>query len=519
FGCINFNKERDFLKKFCLSVITFMKNKGFRRIHCGCSGLDKGVTDKNARAGRVVLGQAWTALHAACRRGPFGFCDYESLAHPEYFPLNHESRSVRSKLQRRWKNSHCHSLVYFVPDYKQVKEVADLVVRFFGNHEYVVSEKGFFVIRCDSTAEDSRQWAEELISRITSEQGNGLSLSAGISGYPFQDYTKTEIIRNCQKAILHAEFFGYGSVAVFDALSLNISGDVYYGEGDLAGAVREYRQGLKIDAANINLLNSLGVTYALMNRAIEARQLFQKVLELEPSNFMALYNRGLGEQANLDYATAASCFLAAFEAFDPDDSDEPGLLTDLFYQLGTVYFCNGEYEKALEWLEKWYEQQDDSRGRGKCCCPIGISYYKLGQTNKAMTWLQRALAFAEDDAEALSILGSLYLAEKEGNDIALKLMEKSLELESGSRQFMLRYARGLNECGRYTEAAAVLSECLASRKFKAAAWLELSLSFKGLKKYNKMRYYLNKILGNGSVLPEIKEKAKALYSEMIAETG
>ncbi len=516
FGCIIFDKERDFLKTFCLSVITFMKNKGFKRIHCGCSAVDKDITAEHSQTVPLVLGQAWTALHAACRRGPFAFCDYDALAHPEHFPLHRVSRSTISKLQRRWKNSSAHSLIYFVPDYKRPQEMADVVVRFFGKHNYVMADDGFFVIRCNSTAEDSKQWAEGIIATLIGEKDSGFSLSAGISEYPFQRYAKTEIVRNCQKAILHAEFFGYGSIVVFDAVSLNISGDIYYGEGDLAGAVREYRHGLELDGGNINLLNSLGVTYALMNRNAEAQLTFQKVLDQEPSNFMALYNLGLGEQANLNHGAAAVYFSKALSAFNPDDTDDPNILIELFYRIGTAYFHNHEYAKSLEWLEKWYNKQEDSKERGKCCRPIGVSCFHLGRTNEAMTWLQRALAFDEDDAEALSLLGTLYLVEKEGIDIALKFMEKSLELESGNRHFMLRYARGLNECGRYNEAAAVLSECRKSNKLKAAAWFELSLSYKGLKKYNKMKYYLKKLLANQHTPTDIKEASRSLYSEITA---
>ena len=513
FGCIIFDKERDFLKSFCLSVITFMKDKGFKRIHCGCSALDKDITRERSQAVPLVLGQAWTALHTACSRGPFAFCDYDSLAHPEHFPLHRVSRSTTSKLQRRWKNSESHSLIYFVPDYKRPQEMADVVVRFFGQHNYVMADNGFFVIRCDSTAQASKQWAEGMINSLVKEKGDGFSLSAGISEYPFQRYAKTEIVRNCQKAILHAEFFGYGSVVVFDAVSLNISGDIYYGEGDLAGAAREYRLGLELDGGNINLLNSLGVTYALMNRNGEAQLTFQKVLDQEPANFMALYNRGLGEQAKNNHGAAAAFFLKALSAFNPDDTDDPTILTELYYHLGSAYFHNHEYAESLEWLEKWYNKQDDSKERGKSCRPIGMSYFQLGRTTEAMTWLQRALAYDEDDAEALSTLGTLYLVEKEGNDIALKFMEKSLELESGNRHFMLRYAKGLNECGRYTEAAAALSECRKSRKLKAAAWFELSLSYKGLKKYNKMRYYLKKLLENKETPPDIKAASRSLYLE------
>ena len=517
FGCIIFDKERDFLKTFCLSVITFMKNKGFKRIHCGCSALDEDSTREHSQTtAPLVLGQAWTALHTACSRGPFAFCDYDSLAHPEHFPLHRVSRSTISRLQRRWKNSHAHSLIYFVPDYKRPQEMADVVVRFFGQHNYVMADDGFFVIRGDATAEESKQWAEGIINTLVKEKGSGFSLSAGISEYPFQRYAKTEIVRNCQKAILHAEFFGYGSVVVFDAVSLNISGDIYYGEGDLAGAAREYRLGLELDAGNINLLNSLGVTYALMNRNSEAQLTFQKVLDQEPANFMALYNRGLGEQANLNHGAAAAFFVKALSAFNPDDTDDPGTLTELYYRLGSAYFHNHEHAKSLEWLEKWYGKQENSKERGKCCRPIGMSYFKLGRTTEAMTWLQRALTFDEDDAEALSILGTLYLVEKEGNDIALKFMEKSLELESGNRHFMLRYAKGLNACGRYSEAAAVLSECRKSSNLRAAAWLELALSYKGLKKYNKMRYYLQKLHENDQTPPDIKAASRALLLETAA---
>jgi tetratricopeptide (TPR) repeat protein len=518
FGFLIPHKESEFLKTFCLSLITFMKSKGFKRIHCGSSkALDENIKGNHPpKTGLLILDQAWTALHTACRRGPFAFCDYEVLAYPDHFPLNRLSRSTVSKLQRRWRPSVNHSLIYFVPDYQKPMQMADVVVRFFGQHNYVMSEKGFFVIRRNASAEESKQWAQSIIRKLIEESGDGFSLSAGVSEYPFQRYSKTEIIRNCQKAIMHGEFFGYRSVVIFDAVSLNISGDIYYGEGDLSGAVREYRLGLDLEPDNINLLNSLGVTYALMNRTAEAQQAFQNVLDQEPSNFMALYNRGLGEQAHGNHGKAVHYYLRAFDAFHQDDTDDLNVLNDLSYQLGTAYFNNQEFGKSIEWLERWYNKQDEARGRGKCCRAIGISYFRLSRPFEAMTWLQRALAFDEDDAEALSILGELYLVEREGNDIALKLMEKSLELDNNNRQFMLRLARGLNACDRYNEAVPILKNCIKSSKFRSAAWFELSVSFKGLKKYTKVRYYLKKLIDGEHISGDMKTKARLFYSEISA---
>ncbi len=518
FACLVPGKEGDFLKTFCLSLITYMKSKGFKRIHCGSSNVhfEKSVPEFTNKTGLLVLDQAWTALHSACRRGPFAFCDYDVLAHPDHFPLNRLSRSVISRLQRRWRTSTQYSLIYFVPDYQQPDQMADAVVRFLGQHNYVMSEGGVFVIKRNATAKESGQWAQSIIDKLVEERGDGFSLSAGVSEFPFRRYSRTEIIRNCQKAILHGEFLGYKSVVIFDAVSLNISGDVYYGEGDLSGAVREYRCGLDLEPDNINLLNSLGVTYALMNRGNEAQQSFQKVIDQEPSNFMALYNLGLGEQANLNHEMAVRYYLKAFDTYRPDETEDQNVLHDLSYQLGTSYFYNHEYDKCIEWLEKWYDMPDNNRGRGKCCRSVGISYFQLSKPAEAMTWLQRALAFDEDDGEALSILGELYLDEKEGNDIALKFMEKSLELENSNRQFMLRLARGFNVCGRYEKAIPLLKNCVKSSKFRAAAWLELSRSYKGLKKYTKVRYYLKKLIDGKHTPRNIKTKARLYYSEIKA---
>jgi len=517
FACLVPDKQNDFLKSFCLSLITFMKSKGFKRIHCGSSkALDTYNPENDPLPGNLVFDQAWTALHTACKRGPFAFCDYDVLAYPDHFPLKRLPRSTVSKLQRRWRNNEQHSLIYFVPDYKQPSEITDILVAYFGQHTYVMSEEGFFVIRRNSTAKQSQRWAESLSEELIKEKGKGYSLSAGISEYPFQRYTKSEIIRNCQKAVLHGEFLGYGSSVIFDAVSLNISGDIYYAEGDLAGAVREYRHGLQLDPENINLLNSLGVTYALMNRSADALITFDKVLKQDSSNFMALYNSGLGAQAGLRYEKAIKLYLKALNSIDTDDDISVDAVAELWYQLGTAYYFNDEYAKSIESLKKWFNKQRDDRGRQRCCRYIGISLFHLGQSAEAMAWLQRALAFNEEDAEALSILGELYIVEKEGNEIGLRLMEKSLELEHDNRQFMLRIARGLNECGRHEEALTILKKCVKSSKFRVAAWFELSVTYKYLKKYTKVRYYLRKLLENESAPEHIKVAARIINSEITA---
>ena len=509
-------RKREFLKNYCLSLITYIKNKGFNRVHCGCSSVNITRTLKSYPEGnQTLLDEAWTAMHTACRRGPFAFCDYDILANPDHFPLKAVPRSTIAKLQRRWKNCDQYSLIYFKPDFQNRDRLVEVMARYFDENKFLVADAGIFVIRTDEPAKEAKRWAETAIKEIISENDSGFSMSAGISEFPFKDYSRTEIIRNCQKALLHGEFFGYGSSVVFDDTSLNISGDIYYGEGDLTGAVKEYRKGLDIDGDNINLLNSLGVTFALMNRNHDAQNAFQAVLDRNPENFMALYNKGLGEQMAGRYKQAAKSYHRALEVSENESNEQKHFRNDLLCQLGIVSFYNGEFRETTALLEKWYLNQDGGKGRGKCCRFIGMSYFYLSNQTEAKVWLQRAVVFDEYDAESLNILGELYFKSKEGDEIALKLLEKSIELNHTNMEYILRYGRCLNHAGNYEGALSMLKRCVRSSSVRYDVWFELAIAYKGLNKYNKARYYLKKLVEGTDVPQAMRNNARILTLERI----
>ncbi len=489
------DRDRQFLKTFCLSLITFMKMKQAKRVHCGCSSLNINRSERLLGGSKrmVIVDEAWHALHVACRRGPFAFCDYDILANPENFPLQPVSRSTLAGLQRRWRHMDRFCLVCLTPDFENRSRLDTPVRDLLDGENLVIDKNGYFVIKHDLEAEEGKMWALEMINRLKERHGNGYSFSAGVSSYPFENYPKSRIVRNCQKALVHGAFFGPGSCVVFDALSLNISGDIYFGEGDLLHAVREYRHGNDLAGFDSNLLNSLGVTYALMNRTSEALKTFDKVLEREPKNFMALYNKGLIEQSTGNHATASYCFNAALKLHDPADAEERGALNDLNYQLGIALFHCGEFRQSAEQLEFWYEEQQDKKSAGKCCRFIGVSYYHLDRVPEASTWLQRGLSFDEFDGEALSLLSELYLKEKQGDEIALRLAEKSVEIDNTNCIFLLRYGRALASCGYDSEAIAYFKRCGGWKKTRHEAWFELMSVYLRQKNEQKARLYEKKL--------------------------
>jgi len=98
----------------------------------------------------------------------------------------------------------------------------------------------------------------------TLKKQTDITVSAGIAEYPTLSYQPAEMLTNALKALDHAAFFGPSSTAIFDAVSLNISGDRLFDKGNIKGSISEFQQALKIDACNINVHNSLGVCYGLM---------------------------------------------------------------------------------------------------------------------------------------------------------------------------------------------------------------------------------------------------------------
>ena len=110
---------------------------------------------------------------------------------------------------------------------------------------------------CQSLADDIQQGLA---------QTSTATVTIGIATYPLLDYPQSQILENAIKALRHAAFFGPGSCTVFDAVSLNISGDEKYQAGDIEGAIHEFESGLRLDPANVNLHNSLGVCFGVLKQ-------------------------------------------------------------------------------------------------------------------------------------------------------------------------------------------------------------------------------------------------------------
>ncbi|PID76531.1 MAG: hypothetical protein CSB24_06105, partial [Deltaproteobacteria bacterium] len=273
-------------------------------------------------------------------------------------------------------------------------------------------------------------------------------------------------------ACVHGEFFGSGSVVVFDSVSLNISGDIFYSEGDLRRAIKEYRLGLECNPADINLLNSLGVAYVFIDQHNKGEKCFAKVLKEEPDNFMALFNLGLEGERKGQYAKAVKYFEQAWQVFTPEEGDE--VLLDLDFHLARLYCLTGKYKKAAEKLDQLVNNKKNRKYTTQIYRYLGLVNFNLGQKKEAVKWLQRSLQINEFDAEAMSLLGFLYFELDQGGEIALSLCEKSVELEPKNVEYLLRLAKVQLKCERFEQALENLKKCLRSKGFAGQAHRHLA---------------------------------------------
>lgn len=268
-------------------------------------------------------------------------------------------------------------------------------------------------------------------------------LVVGIAPFPCLDYAKTDTLQNARKAVDHAFILGAAGIVVFDALTLNVSGDQRFEADDIAGAMIEYERGLRLDPGNENLHNSLGVCYGIQGDQEKAMACFEKTLAINPSEIMAIYNTGYLHQLGGRQDLAIAAFLKAGN-LDP-------LLFEAAFQAGQTYLAMGLAESAEPFLERAATLKPQSNPAQRL---LGECRVLLGKHAAAETAFREAIRISPQDAESLSMLGRLYERENRNLDIAAVFHRQSISITPENGRYHLRLARALLKLGQFNEALA-----------------------------------------------------------------
>lgn len=280
----------------------------------------------------------------------------------------------------------------------------------------------------DANEADCTEWYRTFKADLSGQELPGVTV--GIAVYPCHEFTRPQIVDNAWKALHHATFFGPDSSAVFDAVSLNISGDRYYQQGDIHGAVTEFKAALALDPSNVNVHNSLGVCYGVLGELEHALKEFETSLALDPEEFMAIYNIGLIHQLMGNQKPALDFFLKAGDL--AHDVYEINLHT------GHLLLKNESAEKAMPFLEKSVQLKPDS---GLAFRYLADCLGKLGKTKEAMGAYKKAVKLHPYDADSISALGWLFAESGENLEIATMFCRQATELAPDRGLFFYRLGR------------------------------------------------------------------------------
>ncbi len=491
FAFITVGWQMKTFSQFATSLINFVKKEGFTKIHIGCSKGESIERSHSESRETLLLNRAWQALHEAESRGPCSFCHYDMIVDKKSHPLAIPDDRLVCYFRKLWKDEKQFCMVRFIsPNNENLQGLERYLVQ---NEQQVKGENNELYLYLPSISGNK---AEKLVKKTLSDfsqvqKSDGEKVfSAGIASYPFSTFSKTSTLLNSKKACVHGEFFGPGAVVVFDAVSLNISGDVFYAEGDFRKAVREYRRGLECDPKDVNLLNSLGVAYIFVDQYKKAEDCFRMVLQEDSDNVMALFNLGLREEKRLHYQTAIDYFDRAYQLCVSHSEKE--LLEDLEFHLGRLYCLTEKFNKANEKLYRLHKKLKNHKYTPQVYRYLGVSYYGMGEKKEAVKWLQRALQLNEFDAESLSLLGILYLELDQGREIALTLCERSVDIVPQNGQYLLRLATVQLQCGQLEQAYINLKKCLRSKINPEHVQRQMALYYQLLGNKKRAAYWQKK---------------------------
>ena len=267
------------------------------------------------------------------------------------------------------------------------------------------------------------------------------TVSIGIAGYPTINYHKDQILENAQKALDHAMFFGPNSIVSFDSVSLNISGDKYYADGDAHSAVEEFKRALMIDPSSVNVHNSLGVCYGVLGDLEKALEEFETAAWLDAEEFMAIYNMGVVSLLKGEKEIAIERFLTA-------DSLSENVF-EIAFQTGRLYLEMNNPGEGKKYLEEAVRLEPDAGLAFRC---LGDCYVVLDNIDKAIPAYKKAIKLNPNDAAALSALGCLYDLQGENPEISTTFCLQSVEISPENGLYRHRLGNLYLRQNRYEEA-------------------------------------------------------------------
>ena len=498
-----------------------LKQEGLRRgqiLYMAAARADAILTDSG-------LAGFQESLSGVDKQGPFGLlCRASGMNERRTLRFRLKNDAVFHELERKWQAHRAFSLAVFRledPDAVFGEAAPGLLGPEKQGELWLDDDKTLVCFFGDLTPEETAEAAPRLrerLVRMLSESGAAepaeLDMAIGIAGWPCLDYTKKYVPANCFKALMHASFLGPGRQVIFDHISLNVSGDSFYEEGNHVQAIQEYRRGLRLNPGDVNLLNSLGVTLAANGQENQAIQCFRQALDLDPANYMALANLGYILLSRGKTDEALKRLTEARDAFPAGEL----LPWELLKPLVQLHLDRAQHNEAQAVLVQWAasaDVADDALYHRQ----LGLALEGTGQRDEALRAFEQALKLDPQDAIAMGHLGGLYRECGEGPELGLRLCRQAVRLKRDRADLWRVLAREYLAGGNLDAADDALQQCLRlDREDAEAMWLAARICLEK-KNARQARNWLNRAVKLHTISGALQERIARTLAELAGDAA
>jgi predicted O-linked N-acetylglucosamine transferase (SPINDLY family) len=294
--------------------------------------------------------------------------------------------------------------------------------------------------------------------------------------------------------------------ANFDVL--NLLAVALMQQNKLKDADETLARAIRINAKTEATFSNRGLILRGLNRPAEAIEHFNTALAINPSNALTLVNRGTVYEDVGRHAEAISDFDHAL-SLNPASAEAFGSKGRLLCQLGRHDEALSAFDAALKvaptWAEGWL-------GRGN-------TFLELLRYDEALSDFRKALALAPNLAPAWNGCGSALRALKR-HDEALAAYEKALAIDPNLPEVWNGLGNVFRQLRRLDDALAAFGKALALQPGLAEAWLgqanvlaDRSQFDQALAAYDRALALRDTMvqawLGRGSALSELKRLDEA----------
>jgi tetratricopeptide (TPR) repeat protein len=316
----------------------------------------------------------------------------------------------------------------FQPSRQRLNRLAQAIERACTGHEGIWGQINQDTFECIFPVSNRRE-GEILLENLKAglPQHDASLLCIGTACYPALNFNRWQILTNAEKALEHALLLGPGRTVMFDAVSLNISGDHYYQAGNYPRAQKEFQLALQLDPLNVNVHNSLGVCYGMSGCLENALKAFETALWLNPEEVMALHNAGIIHQIQGNYHNAIDLLQQAFLL-------NPTIFENAFHA-GMLFLKSDHPRQAADYLQKAVQLNPDKAIAWRF---LGECYELCDRHDQAIRAYTQAIKRNPADAAALSALGYLYYKNNRNLEIATVFCHESTLLEPENASYRQR---------------------------------------------------------------------------------